>query len=60
MFLGLFDRYHMQYEADRESEDGMGEPSIADMVEKAIKILKRNTNGFVLEVEGHILIHEII
>ena len=41
----------MQYEADRE-EDPAGEPSLADMVEKAIQMLQRNSKGFFLLVEG--------
>lgn len=49
---GLFDHGHMQYEIDR-SNDTFGEPSLAEMVEKAIRILSKNPNGFVLVVEGH-------
>lgn len=53
--LGLFEPSHMEYEADRvaDKEDGKaGEPSLADMVEKAIRKLSRNRKGFVLYVEG--------
>ena len=49
--LGLFNGSHMQYEADRESDAG-GEPSIAEMTTKAIEILSKNEEGFVLMVEG--------
>jgi len=49
--LGLFNGSHMQYEADRESDAG-GEPSIAEMTVKAIDILEKNEDGFVLMVEG--------
>lgn len=49
--LGLFNGSHMQYEADREGDAG-GEPSIAEMTVKAIDILKKNDEGFVLMVEG--------
>lgn len=49
--FGLFERSHMQYEADR-AKDAAGEPSIAEMTTKAIEILSRNDNGFVLMVEG--------
>lgn len=49
--IGLFERSHMQYEVDRE-EDGAGEPSIAEMTEKAIKILQKNSKGYFLFVEG--------
>jgi len=52
LFLqGLFERGHMQYEADRP-HDMAGEPHIADMTEKAIRILQKNTNGFFLLVES--------
>jgi alkaline phosphatase len=49
--LGLFQPSHMQYEADRASDAG-GEPSLADMTEKAIKILRKNPKGFYLHVEA--------
>ena len=48
---GLFEANHMQYEDDR-LEDVAGEPPIADMVEKAIKVMERNDKGFFLLVEG--------
>lgn len=49
--FGLFEPSHMQYEADRK--DGAGdEPSLAEMTVKAIEILKKNENGFILMVEG--------
>lgn len=49
--LGLFERSHMRYEADRAA-DAAGEPSLAEMTEKAIQILKKNKKGFYLMVEG--------
>ncbi|XP_077989322.1 alkaline phosphatase-like [Glandiceps talaboti] len=49
--LGLFETSHMQYEADRSS-DTAGEPSLSEMVDKAIRILQKNPNGFLLLVEG--------
>lgn len=49
--LGLFNGSHMQYEADRSTDAG-GEPSIAEMTTKAIEILEKNEDGFVLMVEG--------
>lgn len=49
--FGLFEPSHMQYEAFRE-DDLAGEPSIADMTEKAIRILRKNEKGFFLAVEG--------
>ena len=44
----------MQYEVDR-AKDGAGEPSIAEMTEKAIKILKKNPKGYFLMVEGNLI-----
>ena len=41
----------MQYEVDR-ANDWAGEPSIEEMTEKAIKILKKNPKGYFLLVEG--------
>ena len=49
--LGLFEMSHMEYEHDRP-KDKAGEPSLAQMAEKAIDILSRNPEGFVLLVEG--------
>jgi alkaline phosphatase len=49
--LGLFERSHMEYEADR-ALDTAGEPSIAEMTSKAIDVLSRNRKGFFLMVEG--------
>ncbi|XP_013390583.1 alkaline phosphatase, tissue-nonspecific isozyme, partial [Lingula anatina] len=45
----LFEPSHMQYEGERNHAM---EPSLAEMTEKAIKILKKNAKGFVLLVEG--------
>ena len=41
----------MNYETDR-ANDGAGEPSLAEMTEKAIRILEKNPMGFFLMVEG--------
>jgi len=49
--LGLFNSDHMQFEADR-LDDPAGEPSLAQMTEKAIQILARNPKGYFLLVEG--------
>lgn len=48
---GLFEPMNMQYDANR-LKDGSGEPSLAEMTEKAIQILQKNTNGYFLLVEG--------
>src|SRR5690606_13375103 len=42
---------HMRYNADREL-DAAGEPTLAEMTEKAIKVLQKNPNGFYLMVEA--------
>lgn len=49
--FGLFNRSHMEYSADRAKDAG-GEPSIAEMTVKAIDLLQKNEDGFVLMVEG--------
>lgn len=49
--LGLFEPSHMQFELDRE-KDGAGEPSLTEMTEKAIRILRRGPKGYFLMVEG--------
>ncbi len=49
--LGLFEPSHMQYEADRV-DDPSGEPSLSEMTSKAIDILAKNNNGYVLQVES--------
>jgi len=49
--LALFERSHMEYEADRAKDTG-GEPSIAEMTAKAIDVLSQNEKGYFLMVEG--------
>jgi len=49
--FGLFNSSHMRYEEDRNNDAG-GEPSIAEMTEKAIDILKKDNDGFFLMVES--------
>ena len=41
----------MQYETDRDKDKG-GEPSLAEMTAKAIDLLSKNEDGFVLMVEA--------
>ena len=51
-FMGLFEPSHLQFEADRP-KDLVGEPSLAEMTEFAIKRLQhKNKKGFFLLVEG--------
>ncbi|XP_018327253.1 alkaline phosphatase-like [Agrilus planipennis] len=47
--LGLFAQSHVSYELDRDPEVV---PSIAEMTQKAIKLLSKGKNGFFLFVEG--------
>lgn len=49
--FGLFSGVEMNYEAKRK-DDSWGEPSLSDMVKKAIEILKKNPKGYLLLVEG--------
>ncbi|KAK3603506.1 hypothetical protein CHS0354_030359 [Potamilus streckersoni] len=46
--LGLFAYDHMAYEIDRNDN----EPSLAEMTDKAIRILRKNPKGYFLLVEG--------
>jgi alkaline phosphatase len=47
--LGLFTSSHMSYEADRDDNE---EPSLAEMTETALEVLKKDQDGFFLMVEG--------
>ena len=49
--FGLFNESHMQYEADRPN-DVAGEPSLSAMTGKAIDILSKNNNGYMMVVES--------
>jgi len=46
--LGIFQKSHCLYECERNNID----PSLADMSVLAIAQLSRNSNGFVLQIEG--------
>jgi alkaline phosphatase len=48
---GLFDDSHMQPDMDRK-HFAVHEPSLAEMVQKAIDLLSNNPNGFLLMVEA--------
>ena len=47
--LGLFNRSHMSYEADRARTE---EPSLAEMTEFTIDRLSKNENGYVMMIEA--------
>ena len=49
--LGMFEPTDMQYEVDRNKSPN-GEPSLSEMTEKAIQILRKNEKGYFLLVEG--------
>lgn len=49
--LGLFNRSHMEYEADRSDDTG-GEPSLSEMTQKTLDILKQDEDGFFLMIES--------
>ncbi|MFD2176068.1 alkaline phosphatase [Veronia pacifica] len=48
--FGLFENSHMQFEADRKEANN--EPSLAEMTEKAIDILKKDKDGYLMMVEA--------
>ncbi|PAA76423.1 hypothetical protein BOX15_Mlig032661g4 [Macrostomum lignano] len=50
--LGLFATSHLRYQLDNEMDPTYQEPSLSEMVDKAIRILSRNPNGFALFVEA--------
>ncbi|MFK7859812.1 MAG: alkaline phosphatase [Granulosicoccus sp.] len=49
--LGLFSSSHMQYEADRAVNEA-AQPSLSEMVFKAIEVLRNDPDGFLLVVES--------
>ena len=52
IFQGLFNMDNMQYEYERRSAKKVTEPSLTQMTENAIRVLKRGDNGYFLLVEG--------
>lgn len=46
--LGLFDSDHMKYHLDADAN----QPTLREMTQSAIELLRKNSNGFVLFVEG--------
>ncbi len=48
--FGLFGNSHMEYEIDRQKDNN--EPSLAEMTSKAIDMLSKNKDGYVMMVEA--------
>lgn len=54
--LGFFGGFSaMTYDLDRQHDKQIGEPTLAEMTEKAIEVLSQDEDGFFLMVEGGIL-----
>lgn len=54
--LGLFEHSHMRYNLEVKSEKiEYLEPTLSEMVEKAIEILSKHEDGFFLFVEGGLI-----
>lgn len=51
---GLFEPVDLTYDLERNTET---DPSLTEMVEVAIKILRKNPRGFYLLVEGKFVSH---
>jgi len=49
--LGLFEPGNLHYEVDR-ARDAAGEPSLAEMTERALQMLGKSRKGYFLMVEG--------
>jgi alkaline phosphatase len=50
--LGLFAYSHLPYEVDRRNQRLDGVPSLKELTETALSVLRRNGEGFFLMVEG--------
>ncbi|PAA52383.1 hypothetical protein BOX15_Mlig024835g1 [Macrostomum lignano] len=50
--LGLLSTKKMRYHSTNIRSEGYREPSLADMTRKALEVLRKNSNGFALMVEG--------
>ena len=58
--VGLFNKSLLNYELDRaKTANAIDEPSLADMTEKAVKLLQKNGKGYFLMVEGGRIDHAL-
>ncbi|GHD57908.1 alkaline phosphatase [Jeongeupia chitinilytica] len=56
--FALFTADHMDYELDR-TKGALNQPSLAEMTQKSIEVLAKNSNGFFLMVEGGRIDHAL-
>lgn len=54
LFKGIFANGHLKYE-DQRDKGPKGMPSLAEMTETALNVLRKNPKGFVLVVEGGLI-----
>lgn len=50
--LGIWGGYTLMYDIDRQNDPGSTVPTLAEMTAKAIEVLSRDPDGFMLVVEG--------
>jgi alkaline phosphatase len=50
--VGVWGGYTLTYDIDRQNDPDKKVPTLAEMTAKAIEVLSRNANGFMLMVEG--------
>jgi alkaline phosphatase len=50
--LGIWGGYTLMYDIDQQNDPGYNLPSLAEMTDKAIEVLSRDPDGFMLVVEG--------
>ena len=50
--MGLFEPFDLKFEHERQKLEPNTEPSLTEMVEFAVKVLEKNSKGYVLFVEG--------
>lgn len=56
--LGLFEAEHMMYNLDVQEQNKTDtEPTLSEMVDAAISVLEKNSNGYFLFVEGGLIDH---